>query len=73
MDIFGLRIFVEVQYDIFKILSPKNIYRSLPSMSYFMYLANKLICNSCYLKPVKKHKKIFSRDIRFKVLILIGN
>ena len=25
MDIFGLRIFVEVQYDIFKILSPKNI------------------------------------------------
>ena len=31
MDIFGLRIFVEVQYDIFKILSPKNIYRSLPS------------------------------------------
>ena len=34
MDIFGLRIFVEVQYDIFKILSPKNIYRSLPSDSY---------------------------------------
>ena len=31
MDIFGLRIFVKVQYDIFKILSPKNIYRSLPS------------------------------------------
>ena len=33
MDIFGLRIFVEVQYDIFKILSPINIYRSLPSKS----------------------------------------
>ena len=26
----GLRIFVKVQYDIFKILSPKNISRSLP-------------------------------------------
>ena len=26
---FGLRIFIEVQYDIFKIPSPKNIYRSL--------------------------------------------
>ena len=33
MDIFGLRIFVEVQYDIFKILSPKNICRSLPSIA----------------------------------------
>ena len=30
---FGLRIFVEVQYDIFEILSPNNIYRSLPSKS----------------------------------------
>ena len=33
MDILDLEFFVEVQYDIFKILSPNNIYRSLPSMS----------------------------------------
>ena len=32
-NIFGLRIFIEVQYDIFKITSPKNIYRSLPPMT----------------------------------------
>ena len=31
MDILDLEFFVEVQYDIFKILSPNNIYRSLPS------------------------------------------
>ena len=31
MDILDLEFFVEVQYDIFKILSPKNISRSLPS------------------------------------------
>ena len=30
MDILDLEFFVEVQYNIFKILSPKNIYRSLP-------------------------------------------
>ena len=31
-NIFGLRIFIEFQFDIFQILrqSPKNIYRSLP-------------------------------------------
>ena len=33
MDILDLEFFVEVQYDIFKILSPNNIYRSLPSSS----------------------------------------
>ena len=33
MDILNLECFVEVQYDIFKILSPNNIYRSLPSLS----------------------------------------
>ena len=33
MDILDLEFFVEVQYDIFKILSPNNIYRSLPSES----------------------------------------
>ena len=32
-NIFGLRIFIEVQYDIFKITSPKNIYRNLPPMT----------------------------------------
>ena len=31
MDILDLKFFVEVQYDIFKILSANNIYRSLPS------------------------------------------
>ena len=35
MDILDLEFFVEVQYDIFKILSPKNIYRSLPSYCNF--------------------------------------
>ena len=34
MDILELEFFVEVQYDIFKILSPNNIYRSLPSVSH---------------------------------------
>ena len=36
MDILDLEFFVEVQYDIFKILSPNNIYRSLPSKSPFI-------------------------------------
>ena len=31
-----LEFFVEVQYDIFKILSPNNIYRSLPSNSSYV-------------------------------------
>ena len=30
-------IFVEVQYDIFRILSPKNIYRSLPPIFVYLY------------------------------------
>ena len=34
MDILDLDFFVEVQCDIFKILSPNNIYRSLPSNFY---------------------------------------
>ena len=33
MNILDLEFFVEVQYDIFKILSPNNIHRSLPSYS----------------------------------------
>ena len=41
MDILDLEFFVEVQYDIFKILSPNNIYRSLPSES-LLYEGKKL-------------------------------
>ena len=35
MYILDLEFFVEVQYDIFEILSPNNIYRSLPSKCSF--------------------------------------
>ena len=38
MNILDLEFFVEVQYDIFKILSPNNIYRSLPFKSNEEYI-----------------------------------
>ena len=46
MGILDLEFFVEVQYDIFKILSPispNNIYRSLPSYTLYMYISKKYI------------------------------
>ena len=51
MDILDLEFFVEVQYDIFKILSPNNIYRSLPSITqietrYYFYSDTEFKINS---------------------------
>ena len=64
MDIFGLRIFVEVQYDIFKILSPKNIYRSLPS---------KMNSMNDFKTHFKKNKMISTRDRHSKYSLFITN